>query len=536
MSILIENLYKKLVVPRRAIGLTACAAIIAVIIPSADAAVAQRTTTPRQSTTARVSTAARTSTASTSSSASTTTDDSDDEDYIIENKTSDFDEVLSDASISATTDRSSSALADAVAAQRAALDSQSAIATATAALSSGQNACDVGLRQCMTEKCGKDFYDCRGDTDTMWGTKLDGCRNDIEASCTGEEYRLFSAEIKADRDLNAQLASYNAVIDCGNQYNDCIITECGTTFSKCLGKAAGDAAIAKCKTIADNCKQQDSGLASRAMSVFGALRQDAEAQVQRDEQRLYEIRDEMRSQCSRLGAMLDERSLDCVFTVEFYAGDDSTLYASKKAYAGGVFDCTPNWFGIDVTTFMENAYRLTREQKSASSALMGAGLGVAAGAITSGAIDRAIDRHKADKALDEAKDEHEENYGDKSDEDTEKDTAEKEDKQTLKERRAERRAEKDAKEEAENTKEDTAKEEEEKEDKKTLKERISERRAEKEGKKAYEEHTKEVNEQVADKIKQDTAEIKAERNSQSFPGLQVQPKQLNVAPRGVATR
>lgn len=515
MSILIENLYKKLVVPRRAIGLTACAAIIAAIIPSADAAVAQRTTTPRQSTTARVSMAARTSTASTSSSASTTTDDyddsddSDDEDYIIENKTSDFDEVLSHASTSATTDRSSSALADAVAAQRAALDSQSAIATATVALSSGQNACDIGLRQCMTEKCGKDFYDCRGDTDTMWGTKLDGCRNDIEASCTGEEYRLFSAEIKADRDLNAQLASYNAVIDCGNQYNDCIITECGTTFSKCLGKAAGDATIAKCKTIADNCKQQDSGLASRAMSVFGALRQDAEVQVQRDEQRLYEIRDEMRSQCSRLGAMLDERSLDCVFTVEFYAGDDSTLYASKKAYAGGVFDCTPNWFGIDVTTFMENAYRLTREQKSASSALMGAGLGVAAGAITSGAIDRAIDRHKADKALDEAKEEHEENYGDKSDEDTEK-----EDKKTIKDRISERRAEKEAKEEEEQAKE----------------------QAIEEGKKAYEEHTKEVNEQVADKIKQDTAEIKAERNSQSFPGLQVQPKQLNVAPRGVATR
>ena len=180
------------------------------------------------------------------------------------------------------------------------------------------------------------------------------------------------------------------------------------------GQIRRDAAIAKCKTIADNCVQQDSGLASRTMSVFGALRQDAEVLVQRDEQRLYDLRDQMREQCRMLGATLDDRSLDCVFTVEFYAGDDSTLFASKKAYAGGVFDCTPDWFGIDVTTFMENAYRLTRSQTSATASLMGSGVGVAAGAIASGAINRAIDRQKAENALNDAKAEHKENFGDQS--------------------------------------------------------------------------------------------------------------------------
>ena len=84
--------------------------------------------------------------------------------------------------------------------------------------------------------------------------------------------------------------------------------------------------------------------------------------------------------------MFDERSLDCVYTVNFYAGNDSTLYASKKAYAGGTFECTPNWFGVDVTTFKENAYRLTREQTSASSAMLGSGVGVAVGAVTSGVV------------------------------------------------------------------------------------------------------------------------------------------------------
>ena len=161
----------------------------------------------------------------------------------------------------------------------------------------------------------------------------------------------------------------------------------------------------------------DNGLASRTMNVFGTLRQSAEKQVSRDEKRLYELRDLMRNTCNRLGAMFDERSLDCVYTVNFYAGDDNTLYASKKAYAGSTFNCDQNWFGVDITTFRENAYRLTREQTSASSALLGSGLGMGVGAITSGAIDRAVDRHRAERALKDAQAEHDEIYGDNNTED-----------------------------------------------------------------------------------------------------------------------
>ena len=201
--------------------------------------------------------------------------------------------------------------------------------------------------------------------------------------------------------MNAQLSFYNATIKCGNEYNDCIITECGTTFTKCLGKTAGDKAIQKCSKIAQKCTEQDNGLASRTMEAFGNLRGNAEKAIVRDEKRLYELRDSMRSACSRLGAMFDERSLDCVYTVEFYAGEDNTLYASKKAYAGSTFSCTQNWFGVDITTFMENAFRLTRAQTSASSAALGSGVGMAVGAITSGAIDRAVDRAKAERALGE---------------------------------------------------------------------------------------------------------------------------------------
>lgn len=332
---------------------------------------------------------------------------------IIENKTSQFDKTLSATVTSSNNDANANNLADMVQRQRAALDAQSAgdaAASATAAaMSSGQSACDTGLRECMKQKCGDDYSKCAGDGDTIWGDKMDACRRDVK--CTGHQYQMFAAEIKADRDMNARLSAYTKIIDCGNSYNDCIVTQCGPTYSKCLGKTAGDAAIAACATLAKNCTQQDSGLASRTMNVFATLRQDAEKQIVKDEQRLYELRDKMRSQCQRLGAMFDERSLVCVYTVNFFAGNSTTPTASKKAYAGSAFDCSPDWFGIDVTTFKENAYRYTRSQTSASSALLGAGLGIGVGALTSGAIDRAVDRQKAENALKKAEKEYDADYG-----------------------------------------------------------------------------------------------------------------------------
>lgn len=408
------------------------------------ATVVQRNSVARPTTATRTNQTARMPTMSISSSqqntsSSTATEETtepeetpEEETVVIEDKSSQFETILSDSS-SSTTDSSDSTLADLIEKQKAAYAAQDAINTSNAktqnALVSGQNACDTGLRKCMQEKCGNDFSKCKGDTDTTWGNKMDSCRRDT--TCSGEEYSIFASEIKADRDTNAKLSSYNAVIDCGNKYNECIINKCGTTFSNCLGKTYGDAAIKECETIAKNCTQQDSGLAARVMEVFGTLRVNEEGQIKKDEERLYELRDLMRTQCSRLGALFDERSLDCVYTVKFYAGDDGTLYSSKKAYAGTSFNCTPNWFGIDVTTFKENAYRLTRSQTSATSSLMGAGLGVAAGAITSGAINRAIDRQKAENALDKAKDEYEENYGDQASksESSKKETTDKESKE-----------------------------------------------------------------------------------------------------------
>lgn len=318
-----------------------------------------------------------------------------------ENKSSQFGDVLSET-ISVDSDMTTSDLAEQIRKQRAAADARDNIDVAQTnlqnSLRSGKNTCDSGLRQCMKKNCGDDFTKCATDGDTIFGDKLNKCRR--ETTCTGEEFNLFTAEIKSDRDMNVRLASYNAIINCGNNYNACIQKECGDTFTKCLGKPAADAAVKKCATIAKNCTQQDSGLAARFGKVIGELRGVAEKDIKTDEARLYELRKLMRPVCEKLGAMFDERSFDCVYTVNFFAGQNQTTpMASRKLYAGDTFFCNQEWFGTNVTTYKENAYRETRAQTAASSAMLGSGLGTAAGLISSGAIGRALETQQAKKEL-----------------------------------------------------------------------------------------------------------------------------------------
>lgn len=191
-------------------------------------------------------------------------------------------------------------------------------------------------------------------------------------------------------------------------------------MANCLAKKDEDNAISKCAYIARECREQDSGLAARAMEVFSDLRIIATEQAKRDEAYLYELRKKMGDTCARFGAAFDERTLDCVYTVNFFAGENRTLMASKKLYSDKSFQCTPDWFGVDITTYIENAQRLTRSQKSASAAALGAGLGTAAGMLSSGAIGRAIDTHNAEKAVKELEKQQNQNLSNREDSDPSK--------------------------------------------------------------------------------------------------------------------
>jgi hypothetical protein len=283
-----------------------------------------------------------------------------------------------------------------------------------ATISTTANQCNDTLRICMTEKCGDDFTDCANDSTAQLDAKLSACRG--KSKCSGTEYDLFSNEILADIDANRVLGTYGQIRSCGIDYNNCIIKECATSPSEpildgCLSLADGNAAIEKCKFIADRCERYDNGLAARALSALAELRVDAEEQIASDEARLYALRDEMSAHCDRMGAAFDERTLNCIYSIEFIAGSDSTIFASKKALAGSTFICEPEWFGIDITTFRENVYRHVRQQSSATAGMLGAGLGITAGAISSGAIGRAIETTKAKNATKAAEQEYSETYG-----------------------------------------------------------------------------------------------------------------------------
>lgn len=378
--------------------------IISVTIPC-DAAPASRSTRSTTSTrgqpiTKNTPVAATKKTGTASQATITATETKTTTPLQVANKASQFDDLMSDDDVYDAL-VNDDALAKSIREQRDALRAKEISNETTGILNTQQtsmkNECDTKLRACMQQKCGNDFTKCSGDSEGVWGNKMDTCRRNL--SCTGEEYKLFATEIKADRDANMELSLYNSIISCGDRYNDCIVSQCGQTFSKCLGKASGDRAIQKCKSIANDCTEADSGLASRAMSVFGSLRSDAEKDVARNEARLHELRDLMRDTCKRLGANFDDRTLDCIYTINFRAGEDNAVQASRKAYAGTTFTCTPDWFGVDVTTYMENAFRLTRAQTSATSAIMGSGIGLGVGAITSGAIGRSIDTAKAENDL-----------------------------------------------------------------------------------------------------------------------------------------
>ena len=274
-------------------------------------------------------------------------------------RTNKFQQAMSTVS-GTVTDTSESDRANKIQQQRAMYESVGNQTTSTQNIS-GAAKCDNDLRKCMAGKCGEDFTKCKNDSSTIWGDKISSCRR--QTQCTAHEYELLAPEILADRDANVSMSYYNAVINCGNKYNNCIFTACGTGLNKCLGKSDGDQAISKCASIARDCREQDNGLAARAMSAFGDLRKIATNRVSRDEARLYELRTLMRETCNRFGAMFDERTLDCVYTANFFAGEDATTpMASKKLYAGDTFQCNADWFGIDVTTFKENAYRRTRAQ------------------------------------------------------------------------------------------------------------------------------------------------------------------------------
>ncbi|MDR0967493.1 MAG: hypothetical protein LBL75_01525 [Rickettsiales bacterium] len=293
-----------------------------------------------------------------------------------------------------------SGLKDLITAQRAAAGTTDISGDVGMTLKSGgYNSCDTDLRQCMKDKCGDNFIDCAGDDTTVWSSKIESCG--ATAKCSGAEMTMFAPEVLSDRDMAVKLAEFDHTKTCGVDYRDCMVRECGKTFDKCLGKNYGDAAIKACQGIADSCADVDTGFAARMMQVFADNRISAETRITKLDAALYDLRDSISKKCTGAGMLFDERAFDCVASVSLYSAEDGATMASQKLYAGDTFDCTENWFGVDITTYLENSLRRDRELTGAADAMMGAGLGSAAAAVTSGLMDN-LSKLKAQTKAEEA--------------------------------------------------------------------------------------------------------------------------------------
>jgi len=268
--------------------------------------------------------------------------------------------------------------------------------------------CESAMRTCMANACGENFANCANDSELEWGRRLERCGRD--ANCSGREARLFGQMMRNDRDTASALGNFNSVRNCANRYNQCILRECGgRSFSRCLSRNGGDAAIRACASIFNECRAMDNGLQTRTLEKFAALRSGAERNIAMWETELRNLLSQMEAECIRTGGMFDQRSLNCLFNVELHTRASEiqvpgggTLLASRTLNAGTEFMCTPGFFGLDVTTHLENLANHARGQAAAVYGFAGAGVGTATGLVTSGAIGRATERHQAGQELREA--------------------------------------------------------------------------------------------------------------------------------------
>ncbi|MDR0449514.1 MAG: hypothetical protein LBG89_03610, partial [Rickettsiales bacterium] len=274
----------------------------------------------------------------------------------------------------------------------------------------GKSKCETELRVCVANDCGDDMQKCMGDGDGIWSARFQKCR--ATTSCNGAEIGVYGDIIKEDMRVDSKLHTMQMIIEGNNMYSRCLQDNCATTqgtpmegmvgFNACVTQVRINQALDACKHIYEKFRPYDSGLQARFTTMMGQLRVEKEKRIAELQKELDEMMPQMRQECKAAGAVFDDRSGECVFTAFLSVEHDGRRFtaASKKLVPGSEYQCTDKWFGIDITTFMKNAIGLTIEQKSASAAFMGAGLGVAASVGTSMIADKLGDKGEV---LDKAK-------------------------------------------------------------------------------------------------------------------------------------
>jgi hypothetical protein len=266
-----------------------------------------------------------------------------------------------------------------------------------------KDSCDSRMRACVKKKCGERFQDCYADNETVWNMKVEPCAED--AGCNAAERAAALRELTADRQAEMKYGSFFEMQDCAEKYNKCIVQTCGgSNWTNCLSRNDSAKAILGCQPVADECRNIDSGLAARADKMLSTLRVAKEEEVARNEKRLREVIDLMTKECEEQGGTIDTRSYTCTYSVKLWVAElnDKEPMAIMTLHAGSPFQCTEQFFQTDLTTFKEDAIRLTRAQEGMGNMLLGAGGGLLAGNIASGGMGRMITAAKTKAAAKKA--------------------------------------------------------------------------------------------------------------------------------------
>lgn len=261
--------------------------------------------------------------------------------------------------------------------------------------------CETELTKCVIEDCGADMQKCSNDADALWSARFQRCRTKVD--CTGAELSVYGDIIKEDIRVDAKIALAQKVVEGNNAYSRCLQQQCGADstsliegrvgFNGCMTQVKINNAINACKGVYEKYREYDSGLQQRFTGVMGLLRSEKEKNIAVLQKELDTIMPQMRTLCTQTGAMFDERSAECVFTAMLSVEDPNNgrryTAGNKKIMPGSEYQCSDRWFGVDVTQYLINSAHLTATQRAASSAFMGAGVGVGLSALTRGLSDKA---------------------------------------------------------------------------------------------------------------------------------------------------
>lgn len=236
--------------------------------------------------------------------------------------------------------------------------------------------CDETWRQCLqgSDVCGTNYILCTTLSPIEFSNRISVCPKKI-GDCTVSNATV--KEVINNKDDYMKVSKADSILECGETMSNCIMDICGKGFTKC----AKSISVAKtnCGYIADECSRVDPALWVRTATALNFAKGQMNAEITKIENRMAEIESELRAECSKNNFAFDSSKMQCIGVVDFNAM--GMVLQSKRMSAGSVGNCSDEFFGLDITTYRQNAANETIKQKTVSNTISGAMLGMGVGSL-----------------------------------------------------------------------------------------------------------------------------------------------------------